>query len=68
MDSTQDFELLVVTVLSAVMFTVLYFLYVQMVGDVLTVPMAAVIGGLGSLFSYAATQMLFAGPKKKRKK
>lgn len=67
MDSTQDLELLTVTVLSAVMFTVLYYFFVQIVGGVLTVPMAAVIGGMGSLFSYSATQLLF-GQRRARKK
>ncbi len=68
MDITNDLELLSVTVLTAVMFTVLCYFYLNIVGGTITLTMAAVIGGLGGLFGYTATRMLFSQAKKKRKK
>lgn len=67
MDSRHDFELLTVIILSTAMFVLLYYLYNQMVGVPLTIPMAALLSGLGGLFSYAATQMLFSQLKPNRK-
>jgi hypothetical protein len=68
MDSKHDLELLTVTILSAAMFVLLYYLFTQMVNGYLTVPMAALLSGMGGLFSYAATQMLFSQSRAKRKK